>query len=54
MHSAKNNEGKSINAVKGATQVWESTIDGFRSNAGNVAQHNRAKGWDPNARFRVK
>lgn len=37
-----------------SSQVWESSVDGFRSSAGNVAQHNRANGWDPNARFRVK
>jgi hypothetical protein len=35
------------------SQVWESTVDGFRSNSGNVAQHNRKNGWDPNARVRV-
>jgi hypothetical protein len=34
-------------------QVWESTVDGFRANAGNVAQHNRANGWDPNARIKI-
>jgi hypothetical protein len=44
-------------AKKGAkaslSQVWESTIDGFQGNAGNVARHNRANGWDPGARIRV-
>jgi hypothetical protein len=39
---------------KSATQVWESTVDGFRSNPGNVAKHNRKNGWDPNARIRIK
>jgi hypothetical protein len=39
---------------KSSTQVWESTVDGFRANPGNVAQHNRANGWDPNARIRIK
>lgn len=65
-HSVKNSEGKSERAVKmgkkggrkgGLTtsaQVWESLEDGFRSTAGNVAKHNRANGWDPDARFRVK
>jgi hypothetical protein len=56
-HEAKDENGKSLHAVKGSkkanAQVWESTIDGFRSNAGNVARHNRANGWDPNARTRV-
>ncbi len=35
------------------SQVWESTVDGFRSSSGNVAKHNRANGWDPQARIRV-
>jgi general stress protein YciG len=34
-------------------QVWESLIDGFRGNAGNVAQHNHRLGKDPNARVKV-
>ena len=42
------------NARTTNAQVWESTVDGFRSNAGNVSQHNRANGWDPKARIRVK
>jgi hypothetical protein len=36
------------------SQVWESLIDGFRSNAGCVAYHNKARGWDPDARIRVE
>jgi hypothetical protein len=35
------------------SQVWESTVDGFRSNSGGVANYNRARGCDPNARIRV-
>jgi hypothetical protein len=38
---------------KTASQVWESTVDGFRSSAGNVARHNTANGWDPAARVRI-
>jgi hypothetical protein len=65
-HARKNSEGKSIHASemgkkggrKGglatSKQVWESLEDGFRGSATNVARHNRAKGWDPDARFRVK
>lgn len=34
-------------------QLWESTIDGFRSGPGPVANHNKANGWDPDARVRV-
>jgi hypothetical protein len=53
--------GKGIHAPehrgKGAavtnSQIWESTIDGYRGNAGNVARYNRMNGWDPNARIRV-
>ena len=41
------------NGVIVASQVWESTEDGFRGNAGNVAKHNRANGWDPEAKCRV-
>lgn len=35
-------------------QVWESTIDGFRSGPGPVANHNKANGWNPSARVRIK
>ena len=34
-------------------QKWMSTVDGFISNAGNVAQHNRKNGWDPDARIKL-
>jgi hypothetical protein len=57
LHEAKDEDGKSLQGIENAKrlhdQIWESTIDGFRSNAGNVARHNRANGWDPNARIRV-
>ncbi len=46
---AGKNGGKSA-----SSQVWESTVDGYQSTAGLVAIHNRRKGWDPNARVRVK
>ena len=36
-----------------SSQVWESTIDGFKSNAATVARHNQSRGWDPDARKRV-
>lgn len=35
------------------SQVWESTHDGYRNNAGNVAQHNRRNGWNPNDRVKI-
>lgn len=35
------------------SQIWESTVDGFRSTASAVAKHNRARGWDPQSRVRV-
>jgi hypothetical protein len=62
MHSAKDHEGKSVNAVKGGkkgaektnAQIWESTIDGFRSNAGAVARHNKANGWDPKSKVKLE
>ena len=57
LHAEKDDEGKSILAVKAAkisaSQVWESTEDGFRGNAGAVACHNKARGWDKNARVRI-
>jgi hypothetical protein len=57
-HRQKNDLGKSVNAVKTAentnSQVWESTIDGFRSNPGNVARHNIRNGWDPHDRVKVQ
>jgi hypothetical protein len=57
LNEEKDENGKSLAAAKGgektAAQIWESPIDGFRGNAGNVAKHNRANGWDPNARIRV-
>lgn len=60
-HEIKNDEGKSVHAVKtgkmGAEvvnkQIWESLEDGFRSTPGNVAKHNKARGWDPSARVRI-
>ena len=43
----------SENARKANAQVWESTHDGFRGNAGNVARHNRVNGWDPLDRVKL-
>ena len=34
-------------------QRWMSTVDGFISNPGNVAQHNKSIGADPSLRVRV-
>ena len=57
LHSVKNELGKSITGLEAAkrnnSQIWESVVDGFRSNLGNVAKHNKKHGWDPTARFRV-
>lgn len=56
-HREKNEMGKSVHSTKTVAvlnaQVWESTVDGFRAGAGNVAQHNIRNGWDPKARVRV-
>ncbi len=49
----KKNGNASQAGKKTASQVWESTVDGFRSSAGNVARHNKSKGWDPDARTRI-
>jgi hypothetical protein len=57
-HSIKDEQGKSVNAQKANAvmlkQEWKSLYDGFTGNAGNVAQHNRRNGWDPDARVRIK
>jgi hypothetical protein len=57
IQSIKDENGKCLYSVVNAgimnSQVWVSTIDGFRSNAGNVAQHNRRNGWDPKAKVKV-
>jgi hypothetical protein len=53
VHAERDEFGRSLHAMKNNSQIWESTIDGFRSNAGGVATHNKAKGWDPNARVKI-
>ena len=53
INAEKDEQGRSLVAMKVNNQVWESTIDGFRGNAGNVAYHNKLKGWDPSARVRI-
>jgi len=57
MHSIKNENGKSKFASEGVKKVnaqrWVSTVDGFESNAGAVAKHNKANGWDPSLRTRI-
>ena len=52
--NAKKDElGRSLTIMKTVSQVWESTVDGFRSTPGGVTNHNKARGWDPNARVRI-
>jgi hypothetical protein len=57
LHKDKDDVGRSVHGVKSAEktnkQIWESTVDGFRSRSAGVAQHNKANGWDPGARIRV-
>jgi hypothetical protein len=53
LHSEKDEQGRSLVAMRTNKQVWESTIDGFRSHSGGVALHNKSKGWDPGARVRI-
>jgi hypothetical protein len=59
-HAEKDENGKSVNAVKAGkkggvtnSQLWQSTMDGFIGNPGNVAQYNRARGWPGDARVRL-
>jgi hypothetical protein len=51
IHDPANKE-KIIGAI--VNQMWKSTIDGYRGRASSVALHNKANGWDPSARERVK
>lgn len=51
---AQTKEKLAENARKANRQVWESTRDGFRGNAGNVARHNKANGWNPDDRVKIK
>ncbi len=53
LNSIKDELGRSVVVVQLTNQLWESTLDGYRSNAGNVAQHNKRNGWDPGAKVRV-
>jgi hypothetical protein len=57
LNNERDEEGKSSNAVKGgkaaASQIWQSSVDGFVSSASNVARHNKTRGWDPNARVKI-
>ncbi len=36
-----------------SSQVWESTVDGYRGSAGVVARHNKLRGWSSDARIRI-
>jgi general stress protein YciG len=49
----RSKEKMSEDGKKAAYTLWKSTMDGFIGNAGNVAQHNKANGWDPDARVRL-
>jgi len=53
LHSVKDEMGRSAHTMETINKRWRSTIDGFESNAGNVANHNRANGWPPEARVKV-
>jgi hypothetical protein len=53
LNAKKDELGRSVSAMKCHKQIWQSTVDGFRGNAGNVAYHNKTNGWDPAARIRV-
>lgn len=57
LHAKKDERGRSVSAVKSAqklnSQVWQSTVDGFKGKANIVAIHNKSNGWDPGARIRI-
>jgi hypothetical protein len=57
IHAKKDELGRSVAGVEAAarinSQVWESTIDGYRSTAAGVVSYHNGKGWDPGARIRI-
>jgi hypothetical protein len=53
INSEKGREDKKKGASKMNSQVWESTVDGFKGRACSVALHNKANGWDPAAKVKV-
>lgn len=42
-----------LGAAAANSQKWKSTIDDYVSTAAGVANHNRNRGWDPEARVRL-
>jgi hypothetical protein len=53
IHAPENRQKILESGSKARAQVWQSTVDGFTGNAGNVARHNRSIGADPDARVRL-
>lgn len=43
----------SLGASQVNKQVWESTVDGYRGRATDVARHNKNRGWNSDLRVRV-
>ena len=62
MNQEKNEQGKSVHSSNAGkegskvtnSQLWVSTIDGFVSTAGPVANHNKARGWDPKSKVKLE
>lgn len=46
-------KGGKIGGTNTSQQRWQSLIDGHISHAAAVARHNKARGWDPDARIRL-
>jgi len=53
LHSARDETGRSVASLTIVAQRWRSTVDGFESNAGNVARHNKANGWPAENRVKI-
>jgi hypothetical protein len=53
IHAPENRLKVLESGAKARAQVWQSTVDGFIGNAGNVARHNRSIGADPSSRVRI-
>jgi hypothetical protein len=56
-HNAKNEDGKSLHGIKTSSitnsQMWMSTVDGYKSTAAGVSNYNRSRGWPGDARVRL-
>jgi len=57
LHEEKDENGKSSHGIKTSSitnsQMWMSTVDGYKSTAAGVSNYNRSRGWPGDARVRL-